>query len=234
MRLSILLSVLLATALVGGCKNSTTVENSDTGMLRGNVALVSAMGDTLLNYAGAMVRIEGTTLQATSTTSGDWVMENVPAGIYDLLLTKPGFNTLLIPQYQFSGAGVGFVVSSAIQALPMDSLPFTLINATQDSTATYYLGLLTMRGSVSGPDSLIQDFLTVSSDSGFTSDGDISPYLDNDTLVNASIGFNEPPNRSGTIVTIRSHLLARMPKANFTYFQQAQSPYIVEHRIKLP
>lgn len=229
-----ILSGLFVLLFLAACKNDTIVQNTDSGSFRGNVALVSAMGDTLSNYSGVTIRIEGTPFQATSNTVGDWEIDNVPAGIYNLLLSKPGFDTLLLPQYQFSGAGVSFVVSTAIQALPMDSLPFTITNTTQDSLPTYYLGLITILGGVAGPDSLMQDFLEVSSDSGFTSDGTMTPYLNSDTLVNASIGFNEPPNKSGTMVTVRSHLLARMPSARFTYFQQAASPYTVEHSIRLP
>ena len=150
------------------------------------------------------------------------------------MLTKPGFDTLIIPQYQFSGAGVSFVMSTAIQALPLDSLVFTLTNATQDSTSNYYLGLLTIHGGVSGPDSLEQEFMEVSSDSAFTSDGSIQPYLFNDTLVGAAIGYNEPPNKSGTVVTIRSYLWAQPSKAAFTYFQRALSPYSIMRSFKLP
>ena len=238
MKLKLTLSLLAGLTIFGGCKNNTIVENNDVGSFRGNVALVSAMGDTLSNYAGVTIAIEGTTLQATSSATGDWNIENVPAGIYNLLFTKPGFDTLIIPKVEFSGAGVSFMMSTAIQALPMDSLVFTLTNTTEDSITTpgseYYLGLLTMRGGVVGPDSLEQDFLTVSSDSGFTSDGTITPYLQNDTLVQAAIGYNEPPNKSGTMVTIQGHLLARAPKASFKYFQQATSPYTVTHSIRLP
>lgn len=234
MKIQITLSILLALALLGSCKNNTIVENSDVGSFRGNVALVNAMGDTLSNHAGAIVQIEGTSFQATSNARGDWEIDNVPAGIYNIMLTKPGFDTLIIPQYQFSGAGISFLMSSAIQAFPLDSLVFTLTNATQDSTSSYYLGLLTIRGGVSGPDSLEQEFMEVSSDSGFTSDGTIQPYLMNDTLVGAAIGYNEPPNKSGTVVTIRSYLWAQPSKAAFTYFQRALSPYSIMRNFKLP
>jgi len=238
MNLRIAFSTLLAIAFFGGCKNSTVIENSDVGSFHGNVALLTAEGDTLSNYAGVTARIEGTAFQATSNAVGDWEIDNVPAGIYNIILTKPGFDTLIITQYQFSGAGVSFLVSSAIQALPLDSLVFTITNTTEssDTDSYYYLGLLTIRGGVSGPDSLDQDFLSVSSDSGFTSDGTIQPYLSNDTIADGAIGYNEPPNKSGTIVTIASHLVARPPKAHliYTYFQRAISPYTVVRRFKLP
>ena len=237
MKIQASIFILFAIAIIGGCKSTTVVENY-TGTLRGNVALVDANGDTLLNYAGATAQIQGTSYQATSNAAGDWQVDNIPAGIYNILLTKPGFDTLIIPKYQYSGAGVSFIVSTAIQVLPLDSLVFTLTNTTEeyrhDSNGVYYLGLLNMRGSVSGPGSLLQDILEVSSDSGFTSDGTMTPYLFNDTLVGAAIGYNEPPNKSGTFITIRSHLLARQSKVVFSYFQQATSPYTVVRTFKLP
>ncbi|MFI5201720.1 MAG: carboxypeptidase-like regulatory domain-containing protein, partial [Candidatus Kapaibacterium sp.] len=216
MEIRITLSLLLGLAVVAGCKNSTIVQNSDVGSFRGNVALINAEGDTLSNYAGATAHIEGTVFQATSNAAGDWEIDNVPAGIYNISLTKPGFDTLIIPKYQFSGAGVSFVMSTAIQALPLDSLVFTLSNTIEeyyDSAHTSYLGLINIRGGVSGPDSLDQEFMDVSSDSGFTSDGTIQPYLFNDTLVGAAIGYSvgysngNSFNKSGTVITIRSHLL---------------------------
>ena len=234
MKIKFFLSILFGVAFLASCKNNTIVENTNVGSFRGNVALLNAEGDTLSNYSGATAHIEGTAFQATSNAAGDWEIDNVPAGIYNIMLTKPGFDTLIIPNYQFSGAGVSFVMSTAIQSLPLDSLVFTLINTTQDSTTGYYLGLLTIRGGVSGPDSLDQEFMDVSSDLGFTSDGTIQPYLINDTLVGAAIGYNEPPNKSGTVVTIQSHLVARPSKITFTYFQQATSPFTITRSIRLP
>ncbi len=71
MKIKLILPILFVLALFGACKSTTTVVgNSDTGTLKGNVALVNALGDTLPNYAGATIQIQGTSFQATSNTTG--------------------------------------------------------------------------------------------------------------------------------------------------------------------
>jgi hypothetical protein len=237
MKIDRICPLLLALILLGACKNTTTVVESETGTLQGNVALVTALGDTLPNYAGVTIKIQGTSFEATSNATGGWEMDNVPAGIYNVLLSKPGFDTLTIPQYEFSGAGTSYLVNTGIQALPMDSLVFTVTNTTEDSTASNYLGLLSMSGYVSGPDSAVLVQGAIVASGGISqapgvvlTNGKIS------NLTNGAIGYNEPPVVSGSVVTLRSYVSANLSIATerFTYFQQATSPFIVVRTIKLP
>jgi hypothetical protein len=240
MKIERVLSMLITLGLIGACKSTTNVvENtsSDTGTLQGNVALVDVKGDTLLNYSGITIQIQGTQFHTTSNSTGSWSLDNLPAGIYNIILTKPGFDTLIIPQYQFSGVGTSYLVNTGIQALPMDSLVFTVTNTTEDSSSINYLGLLSMSGSVSGPDSsvLVQGLMVASggitqSPTVFLTNGKIS------NLDKGAIGYNEPPDTSGSIVTFRSYLYANASRktVTFTHFQQATSPFIIVRTIKLP
>ncbi len=232
-----ILSVLLALALLGACKTTTTVVgNSDTGTLQGSVALITALGDTLPNYAGATIQIQGTQFHATSNATGGWEIDNVPAGIYNVVLTKPGFDTLIIPQYEFSGVGTSFLMNTGIQALLTDSLVFTVTNTTEDSTQGRYEGVLTWTGYVSGPDSLalVQGVIDASGD-GISQPVQIVLINGKISNTNAAVGYNEPPVTSGSIVTLRSYLDANLSIAaeRFKYFQQATSPIVVR-TIKLP
>ncbi len=159
----------------------------------------------------------------------------MPAGIYNVLMWKPGFDTLIIPGYQFNGVGTSFLVNSGIQEIPMDSLVFTVTNTTEDSTATYYLGLLTMNGGVSGPDSLALVQGGINASGGINQSGEVILFNGKISDPNGLIGYNEPPDTSGSIVTFRSYLYANVSIAteHFTYFQQATSPIVVR-TLKLP
>jgi len=238
MKYNSILSILVVLALLGSCKSGTSTgesNNAETGTFKGNVALIKATGDALSSYAGATVQIEGTSFQATSNTTGDWEIDNVPAGVYNLILTKPGFDTLVIPQFQFKGVGTSFVLNSGIQELPMDSLVFTVSNIVEDSGSAGYLGLLSMSGGVSGPDSLslTNGLMVASGEIGQSpiitiTNGQIS------NLNKGAIGYNVPPHNRGGLVGFQSYLYANPPNAKFTYFQTATSPYIVVRTFRLP
>jgi hypothetical protein len=248
MKIQPVLSCILALALFGACKSSTTVVDDDTGTFRGNVALIDANGDTLPNYSGASVRIQGTTFQATSSVNGDWQINNVPAGIYNILLTKPGFDTLVISQYQFSGAGTSFIMSTAIQALPMDSLVFSISDSIgyrfspdSNSTDSGYLGILTLTGKLAGPDSLLQARFNFKFGAADSTGSQINTYLDNDqvpTGITKEYACGDAPNyyKNGTVVTVWSIVWAKIPSnfGSYTYYQQAISPYSIQRTITLP
>jgi hypothetical protein len=233
--MKLILPILFLLSVFAACKNTTTVVESDTGILQGNVALVTALGDTLPNYAGATIQIQGTSFQATSNPTGTWVMDNVPAGIYNVILTKPGFDTLVIPGYQFNGVGTSYLVNTGIQEQLTDSLVFTVTNTTEDSTHGNYLGLLTMNGYVSGPDSLVLVQGGINASGGINQSAGIILFNGKISDPDGLIGYNEPPDTSGSIVTFRSYLSANLSIATerFTYFQQATSPIVVR-TIKLP
>jgi hypothetical protein len=238
MKIQASIFILFAIAIIGGCKSSTTVVDN-TGSLRGNVALVNASGDTLSNYAGATVQIQGTSFQGTSNATGDWEIDNVPAGIYNVSMTKTGFDTLIIPQYQFSGAGTSFLLSNAIQAIPLDSLPLTLTNSGYSELAGFtsngdsiiiYHGSIGFAGKVSGSDSLEEARVTPTF--GAAADTNFN-FSQNEYVIGGqlpalqSIPYTKPPVTSGTAVIVRSYLWARITQKTetFTHFQQATSPY---------
>jgi hypothetical protein len=238
---------LFAAALIGGCKSTTVVENN-TGNIRGNIALFNASGDTLSSYAGSTVLIQGTSLQATSNATGDWEIDNIPAGVYNVAFTKPGFDTLVVPQYQFSGAGTSFLMSNAIQAIPLDSLPLTLTNSGYSALAGFtpegdsiiiYHGSIDFAGNLSGPDSLEQSSIIATfgaaADSNFNFNQ--SEYvIDGHLPALQSIPYTKPPVTSGTSVVVRSLLWARLtlPMLKFTHYQQAVSPYSTMQTFIIP
>jgi hypothetical protein len=167
MKIQASIFIVFAIAIIGGCKSSTTVVDVNTGTLQGKVAL-SVDCNLLPNASGATVHIEGTGFSETTDSLGDWTMNNVPAGIYNILITKPGFDTDLISQDQFSGAGTQFLENGAISSFSplLDSVLITSIQITKkdsilwnDTTKMFdtvsYEYFLTASFTMQGPDSAI-------------------------------------------------------------------------------
>src|ERR1035437_11139545 len=100
-----LITTLVLITAVYGCKNSTVVTTDELCSFRGKLTLVGANGNPLSWQSGATIQVEGTAFSTTSDSAGEWGLDHVPAGIYNLMLWKPGFDTLIIPEYQFSGSG---------------------------------------------------------------------------------------------------------------------------------
>lgn len=129
-------SFLLA-SLVWGCKDNTvTVYTDALGTYRGKVAQYGVDGNLVPNQAGATFRIEGTAFSTVTDDSGNFQIDHVPAGIYNLLVTKPGFDTNLAAQYHFSGAGTVFLQNLMIQTIPFDSI--LILNAVFQRQDTVY------------------------------------------------------------------------------------------------
>ncbi len=208
---------------------------SSAGVVSGNVALVSATGDTLSNYAEVTVRLEGAGLQTTSNSAGLWQFDNVPAGFYTILLSKPGFDSLVLPMFEFRGVGTSYFLSNGIQAYPMDSLVFTVTNTTEDSSANGYLGLISMTGRVSGPDSVSLTHGVIAASGGISQAPALT--IEHGEITNGSkglIGYNEPPAKSGAVVTFRSYVYGNSPKIKISNFSTAASPYSVVRTLTLP
>jgi hypothetical protein len=136
MKIHITLSLLIAATLASGCKSTTLTEDDDLGTFRGKVMLLGVNYLPLQQQEGASIAIEGTNFTTTSDGKGEWQISNVPAGIYNLIFSKAGFDTTIIIQ-EFSGAGTAFLESESIQMIPYDSIPFTASFTESDSVQHY-------------------------------------------------------------------------------------------------
>ncbi len=172
MKIKPILFSLLPLALLGACKSSTTVVQNDVGIIQGKVAL-SVNCNALSNDSGATVQIEETGFSATTNSLGDWTMNNVPAGIYNIIITKPGFDTDLIAQDEFSGAGTQFLENGSISStspLPDSVSILSILVTKRDSTTLVndstidtivYIYSVSMTFTMNGPDSAISFMQTL-------------------------------------------------------------------------
>ncbi len=123
----------------------------DLGTLMGKVSLNDLHCNSIANCSGVTVAIEGTTFSAETDSTGAWSMTGIPAGIYNVIIAKPGFDTTLVPKYEFGGDGTQFLEYEIAYERPADSIPITAFSATQKDTIELRIG---RRDSIHWPDTL--------------------------------------------------------------------------------
>ena len=122
-----------------GCNSSTSTSLS--GDIIGYGRLFDLNGVHSGSDSGISVSIEGTGLKTTSVRDGRWVLSNVPAGIYTLSFSYPGYGTYNYVGFQFVGGGQLYFGTQSIYQTPL----FTVINlASKTGTA------ITLTGTLSG------------------------------------------------------------------------------------
>lgn len=109
MKTTIFLLILLL-AIVG-CDSSSTTTIIAPGALAGTIRGKVSLYDTLdllriENAEGVTIELEGTPYKTMSNAQGDWVLENIPSGIYkSLTYSKDGFSTDKRLEFEFVGNG---------------------------------------------------------------------------------------------------------------------------------
>lgn len=66
--------------------------------------------------------LKGTNFGTTTDSNGMWTLKDVPAGIYSVLATKPGFDTSGYDDQRFSGAGIDFIYDLNVTRMPTDTI----------------------------------------------------------------------------------------------------------------
>jgi len=59
--------------------------------------------------SGAFVSLKGTNISTKTDYYGKWTLTNVEPGVYDIILSKPGYDTTEIYGYQFAGNGTSYL-----------------------------------------------------------------------------------------------------------------------------
>jgi hypothetical protein len=88
-------------------------DQSDVSPLSGDLigrvgALMDEFGKLIADKSGYEVRLEGTIPELTATTDedGKFSIVDLPAGTYNLVFSRSGFQTLKVFSYQFNGGNV--------------------------------------------------------------------------------------------------------------------------------
>jgi len=80
-------------------------DSNMSGSIFGKVALYDSLGKPLTDYSNSTVLIENISPQASRTTGtdGSFNFPSVPSGVYNLSISKPGFGTMKIFQFNHPG-----------------------------------------------------------------------------------------------------------------------------------
>jgi hypothetical protein len=101
---SILICILLS-FLLTTCKETSTEPLQPKGIISGDVVQETEAQNIIHNGNGVTVALEGTSFVTSPDSNGHWVIKGVPAGTYNVVLSKNGYGTLKCLGYKFKGTG---------------------------------------------------------------------------------------------------------------------------------
>jgi hypothetical protein len=121
-----LLFVLFA-MLIGSCSSpSDPPATTSTGeKLTGTVAAYSSASPASLSPSGIQISIQGTSYQTTADTGGHFEIDNIPAGVYNIVFWKPGFDSMIYPVHHIIGAGTDIINDAYLVQESTDSITMT-------------------------------------------------------------------------------------------------------------
>ena len=89
----------------------------------------------ITDYRGILVTIDGTTLSATTDSTGKWEIDNVETGIHDFEFYKNGYGRTKLVRYAFVGGGDALVNQVTLGQLPTFDVS-TITTAISGATVT--------------------------------------------------------------------------------------------------
>ena len=105
MKKIILISIVAIISILFSCEDSKSPVITDTKP--GNITGVLDIYESDDN-SGAYVSIKGTKYVTTTDYAGRWTLTNVEPGVYDIIFSKPGYDTTEIYGFQFAGNGTAY------------------------------------------------------------------------------------------------------------------------------
>ena len=117
--------LLLVFILLSGCKSSSNpLTSSGSGSLSGTVKAYAVTSAHTVNPFGIHVELQATKFQATTDSLGNFRIDNIPAGVYNIVFWKSGFDTMIYPVHHLIGAGDDIINDAYLVAESTDSIIF--------------------------------------------------------------------------------------------------------------
>ena len=130
-KLSSVLTVIVLFSFFVSC--TETVAPVLTGSLSGFIDLYQENGSQINDKSGVRVSIEGRNNYAYTNTDGRYSLENVEAGIFNVVFEKAGFGVHKIIAREFVGGGDAYLYSIALMVLPSFNVTSLIITKTTGS-----------------------------------------------------------------------------------------------------
>jgi len=125
-------------ALITGCNDSpqTLVLSGD---IVGYSTLCDLNGNPIPNDTGITVSVEGKNLTATTNSLGQWDLAGLTTGIYNIDISKSGYGSRKILDFQFVGGGQADAGNVGLYQIPSYSV--TKLSDTVENTIVYISGI---------------------------------------------------------------------------------------------
>jgi hypothetical protein len=93
--------------------------------LTGSVAAYGANSPTQRSPEGIEVSIQGTSFHASVDTGGHFTIANIPAGVYNIIFSKQGFDSMIYPAHHLIGVGTDIINDAYLIQESTDSISMT-------------------------------------------------------------------------------------------------------------
>jgi hypothetical protein len=132
--------------------------------------------------SGAVVSLQGTSLSGIVNAQGSFDIENIPAGVYNIIFSKPGFDSIIYPAHHMLGVGTDVINDAFLIRAPGDSIVFDQVNVvstdtTGHDTVNTSSHFLKIAAHLAGGDTAGGSYLYISNDSVFSKSHNYSNTL---------------------------------------------------------
>ncbi len=116
-------NLILIFAFICGCKSATNpIVTAGSGSLAGTVKAFGITSIQPVSPLGIHVTIQATAFQATTDSTGNFRIDNIPAGVYNIIFSKPGFDSMIYPVHHLIGAGTDVINDAFLIQESSDSI----------------------------------------------------------------------------------------------------------------
>ena len=92
-----------------------------TGTLQGTIDVTDEFGRDIEDKSGFTVKVENTSLSATTDQDGYWRIDSLQTGTYDISCSKQGFVTSRVVAYSFIGGGTATLGTNYPRIFPVST-----------------------------------------------------------------------------------------------------------------
>ena len=121
-----LLFVLVALLFASCSSPSDPPAATSTGEeLTGTVAAYGSASPTSLSPTSIHISIQSTSYQAVADTAGHFEIDNIPAGVYNIIFWKPGYDSMIYPVHHIIGVGTDIINDAYLVQESTDTIAMT-------------------------------------------------------------------------------------------------------------
>jgi|GEM_PF-4529472 len=102
-KIFLLLSIVIFVNLSCEKENSSAITDVKPGNITGLLDIWESNDNS-----GAFVSLKGTKISTTTDYNGKWTLTNVEPGVYDIIFSKPGYDTTEVYGFPFPGNGTAY------------------------------------------------------------------------------------------------------------------------------